>query len=288
MSKTIAFLGLGAMGARMARRLIDAGHDVVVWNRTAERAAPLAEAGARVAGSPREAAADRDIVISVVRDDGASEAVWLDPDRGALEGMRPGAVAVESSTLTPGWTRTLAEKMSARQIQFVDAPVAGSRPQAEAGALIYLVGGEESTLESVREVLLVMGGAVHHCGPTGAGATIKLAVNALFGIQVAALSELLGMTRKSGIDDARALEVLGATPVTSPAAKGVGGLMVARKFAPMFPIDLVEKDFGYVEAAAAEAGAEVPTAHAVRGIYERAKEAGLAGENISAVVKLFE
>ena len=284
---TIAVLGLGAMGARMARRLIDAGHDVAVYNRSPERAAALVEAGARLAPTPRAAAEGRAFVIACVRDDDAARAVWTDPEIGALPAMGAGAIAIESSTLTPACARGLAAAAYEQGVALLDAPVAGSRPQAEAGKLIYMVGGEAAALEQARPVLETLGGAVHYCGESGSGAVLKLLVNALFGVQIAAVAELLALADKSGVPAAKALEILGAMPVTSPAAKGVGGLMIAGKLAPMFPIDLVAKDFRYVENAAAAANTAVPTASAVRAVYERAIDDGHGDLNIAGVCKLF-
>jgi 3-hydroxyisobutyrate dehydrogenase-like beta-hydroxyacid dehydrogenase len=133
-----------------------------------------------------------------------------------------------------------------------------------------------------------MGGAIHHIGPVGSGMVLKLAVNGLFGVQVAALAELLAMVQKAGVDRDRAIEVVGAMSITSPAVKWVAGLMAARAFEPLFPIDLVEKDFGYIVAAAERAGAEVPTAAAVRAVYARARDAGHGADNISGVIQVFE
>lgn len=278
----IAVLGLGAMGSRMAKRLLDAGHSVRVWNRSAhQQRDELVALGAVACESPADAVKDCEVAISMVRDDDASRAVWL--DAGALDALGDG-VAIESSTCTPAWITELSAAASKRMVAFLDAPVAGTRPQADAGQLIYLVGGEASALKRVRPVLDVLGGAVHHVGPNGAGATMKLAVNSLFGIQVAALAETLGLLRANGIDDAAAMETLATLPITSKAMVGVGGLMVAKKYAPMFPIDLVEKDFGYVEAAAREA---TPIASAARGAYAKAQSEGLGGENIVAVAKLY-
>ena len=288
MAKKIAFLGLGAMGSRMAARLLEAGHDLSVFNRTPDRAAPLVERGATFEDSPRAAAAGRDIVISMVRDDEASREIWLDPDRGALSGLSDQAIAIESSTLTPAWVEQLSSAMAERQLRFIDAPVVGTRPQAEAGQLIYLVGGEVAVLERVRDVLLAIGGAIHHVGPIGAGTVMKLGVNALFGIQVAALGEVLGMTRRSGISDADAIEALSSMPVTSPALKGVGALVAARKFDPMFPIELVEKDMGYYAKTAERLGSSTPTGSAVRAVYQQAIEAGFGGDNIAGVAKVFD
>ena len=288
MAQTIAFLGLGAMGSRMARRLHDAGYDVAVYNRTPERCEPLRQAGLTVADTPRDAAQGRDVVIGMLRDDDASRTVWLGPVSGALQGLKEGAVAIESSTLSPAWVGELAQHVHGRGAAFLDAPVVGSRPQAEAGKLLYLVGGADADIDRVREVLLQMGGQVQHVGSTGAGMVLKLGVNALFGIQVAALGEVLGMTRRAGIDDGRALALLAKMPVTSPALAGVGNLMAARTFAPMFPIELVEKDLEYAERAARELGTAVPTTKAVREVYERAKAYELGHENIHGVMKLYD
>ncbi len=284
----IAVLGLGAMGARMAARLLDAGHSVTVYNRTPGRAEALEGKGARSAATPREAAEGAEAVIAMVRDDAASRAVWLAPETGALHALGDGALAIESSTLTPGWVAELAGAIAERGAHFLDAPVAGSRPQAEAGQLIYFVGGEAAAFSRAQPILEVMGGALHHVGPVGTGMVVKLAVNALFGIQVAALGEIIGAIRKSGADVERAVTVLGETPVMSPAAKGSAGLMLAREFAPMFPIDLVEKDFGYVVAAAEAVGASVPTADAVRAVFADAKRRGFGGDNIAGVLQLFD
>lgn len=282
----IGFLGLGAMGARMAARLCAAGADLVVWNRSPEAAAPLVDAGARRADTPRAAAEGRDLVFSMLRDDAASEAVWRAPEQGALAGLGQGAVAIDCSTVTPAGSRRLAEAAAARGAAALDAPVAGSRPQAEAGALIFLVGGPETALAQARPALEAMGGAVHHAGPSGAGAAAKLLVNALFGAQLAAMAELLGLAARLDLDPARAAEILAATPVCSPAAAAAAQAMLARRFAPAFPIDLVVKDFGLIDEAAAAVGAEVPISAAAGAVYRRAAELGWAGENITAVARL--
>lgn len=283
----VAILGLGAMGARMARRLIDAGHEVVVYNRTPERAQPLVERGARSAATPARAADGADIVISVVTDDNAARAIWLDAENGALQTLGANAVAVESSTVTPAWVEELNAAVTARDGTLLDAPVAGSRPQAEAGKLIYLVGGSAAGVDKVRSVFLCMGQAVHHVGDVGAGTVMKLAVNAIFGIQVAALSEMLGMVTRAGIALDKATELLGSMPITSPALKVVGSLIAAGKYAPMFPIDLVEKDFRYIVESARALGTTAPTAAAVQAVYAEAQGAGFGGDNIAGVAQLY-
>src|SRR5688500_11742318 len=146
--RRIGFLGLGTMGTGMVGRLLDAGHGVVVWNRTAGRTEPLRQKGATIASSPREAAAGADVVIGMVADDRASRAVW-DGEHGAVRGLTAGSVAIECSTLSPGWVEELAALVQARGAAFLDAPVTGSKPQAANGELLFLVGGDAAALDGV-------------------------------------------------------------------------------------------------------------------------------------------
>lgn len=286
-TQTIAVLGLGAMGARMAARLLEAGFLVRVYNRTAARGDVLAARGATICVSPRDAATGSDIVLSMVRDDEASEAVWLEPERGALIGMSDEAIGVESSTLSPAWIAKLASAFGARGIPLVDAPVVGTRPQADAGSLVFLVGGDADAVGNLDAAFEAMGSAVHHLGPVGRGCAMKLAVNALFAIQVAALGELLGNLSRSGIDPAATMEVIGGLAVTSPAAKGTGGLMVRQEYSPLFPVELVAKDLGYARAEAQRQGSSAPMAAAAAEVFETATVRGYGGENLVAVAKLY-
>ncbi|MGA9851128.1 MAG: NAD(P)-binding domain-containing protein, partial [Roseiarcus sp.] len=144
---TVAFLGLGAMGSRMAQRLLGQGHTLKVWNRSPGPTEALAERGAVRAATPREAAAGADVVISIVSDDSAARSVWLDAEAGACAGLSRGALAVESSSVTPAWILELGAAVRAAGADLVDAQVTGSRPQAEAGQLIYMIGGEEAGFE---------------------------------------------------------------------------------------------------------------------------------------------
>lgn len=283
----IAVLGLGAMGSRMAARLIDAGYEVTVWNRSPAALTSLIDRSVRIAASPAEAAEGAPVVIAMVRDDDASRAVWLDAGTGAIHGLSPDAVAIDSATLTPDWTRTLGRTLAERGVAFLEAPVAGSRPQAEAGQLIYFVGGDPDVLARVEPVLRVMGGAVHAVGPLGSGAVVKLAVNSLFGIQVAAMAELIALMHGCGLDPAAALEVIGATPVCSQAAKGAGVAMLGDAFPPLFPVDLVAKDFNYIAATAAGVDARLPMTEAAGSIFSAAISAGLGGDNLTAVARLY-
>lgn len=278
----IGFLGLGAMGSRMAARLVEAGHDLSVWSRDGSKTAALGARGARPASSPRAAADGADAVFAMARDDAASSAIWLDPERGAFAGLRPGALCVECATVSPGHARRLHAAAAGRGARMLDAPVAGSRPQAEAGALVFLVGGAAETAEAAAPLLLAMGRAVERVGGPGAGATAKLVVNAMFGGQLALLAELLALARSEGVEPADALRGLAATPVASPAALAAGGAMIAGGFAPAFPIDLALKDFGLVAGAA-----EAPVSAAAAAVFARAAAAGHREENVTAVARLY-
>ncbi|HVM83088.1 MAG TPA: NAD(P)-dependent oxidoreductase, partial [Candidatus Binatia bacterium] len=181
----IAFLGLGAMGSRMAAQLLSADHALVVWNRSPEKTDALRAAGAEGAASPRAAAEGADFVLAMVRDDQASREIWLDRETGALASIRRDAVAIECSTLGLQWVAELSVRCKAGGVAFLDAPLAGSRPQAEQRQLIFFVGGDPEVFARAEPILKAMGAAIHHAGLNGAGALTKLVANALFGIQVA-------------------------------------------------------------------------------------------------------
>lgn len=284
----IAVLGSGAMGSRIVQNLLSANYQVVVHNRTAEKAKPLVDRGAIFAPTPREAAEQADVVLSMVTDNAASRTVWLDPETGAAAALNKNSIVIESSTLTVDWTRELAAEIERRGATFLDAPVVGSRPQAEAGKLIYLVGGKAETLAQVQPVLLSAGASVvHHIGAVGQGMLMKLAVNALFGIQVAALAEAIGLLGKDGISPEKAMACLGELPVISPAAKGAGSLMVANRHEPLFPIELVEKDLRYLIVTAQTFNASTPASTAIHQIYQEAIAKGHSNDNITGVAQLF-
>jgi 3-hydroxyisobutyrate dehydrogenase len=288
--KTIAFLGLGAMGSRMAANLLKAEYDVTVWNRSPERAQALVALGAKVAATPRDAVRRADAVISMVRDDEASRSVWLDETSGALAAMRSHALAVECSTLTVQWVKSLVQAAQvdpAKGIRFIDAPVAGSRPQAEAAQLIFMAGGATEDVAAASELLKAMGASVHHAGDVGAGAAVKLMVNSLFAAQVAVMGELLGMAGKLGVEPQRALDVIAATPTLSPAAKGASLGMLAKNFAPQFPVELVRKDMGYALQEAQSAGTILPMISSVASVLDSAFDAGYAEQNLTAVAQLY-
>jgi 3-hydroxyisobutyrate dehydrogenase len=282
----IAFLGLGAMGSRMASHLAAAGHELTVWNRDANKALPLVQLGGKSATSPREAVQGAEFVLAMLRDDAASRQVWLDKDAGALQAMSPEALAIECSTLSLAWTRELSQMCKAHSVSLIDAPVSGSRPQAEAKQLIFMAGGDAESLRKEDPILLAMGASIHHVGPAGAGMTLKLALNALLGIQVATIGELIETLRRHQVDQARAVEIIGATAVASPALKVAGQMMVANNFAPLFPVELMAKDLGYALAAAGSESSG-PMMAAAKAVFDRGTAQGLASDHMAAIVKLY-
>lgn len=284
--KKIAVLGLGAMGSRMAANLLKADHAVTVWNRSPDAAKGLVDAGATLAETPKAAAEGADFVISMVRDDEASRDLWLSPETGALSGVAPHAVAIESSTLTVRWIRELGAEATRRGLTFIEAPVAGSRPQAEAAQLVYFVGGDESAAQRTEPILKAMGSAIHFVGPLGSGALVKLTTNALLGVQVTVLAEIIGLLKGIGADAAGAIKAISSTPAWSPAANYLTGTMLAGNFTPQFPVELIEKDFDYILREVSDPEA-APTISAARTVFRRAIERGLGGDNMTGVVRLF-
>lgn len=282
----IAFLGLGAMGSRMAARLLATGHELTVWNRTDAATDALATAGARIAATPRDAAAGQDIVIAMLRDDAAAAEVWLGAE-GALAGMPSGAVAVECSTLSLPGVQALSRAFDSAGRVFIDAPLAGSRPQAEAGTLIFLTGGDAGVIDRLRPVLMAMGGAVHHAGPSGAGCLAKLYVNAMFGAQLALTGEFVGMIRKAGLDPAPVIAAYVETPVASPALKLAAPTMLGNAFPAAFPIDLVAKDFAMVARTGSEVGATMPVSGEIGSVFSAARDEGLGELNATGIVKRY-
>ncbi|KAB5625419.1 NAD(P)-dependent oxidoreductase [Pseudomonas putida] len=282
----VAVLGLGAMGSRMATSLLKAGHHVTVWNRTPQAALPLVGVGAVHAQNPHEAAQSADVVLSMVRDDEASKEVWLHPETGALGAMSKNAVAVECSTVSHDWIKALGECTGEAGIPLIDAPVSGSRPQAESGQLVFLVGGDQNAVAAAKDVLLAMGSAVNHVGPLGSGTLVKLATNALLGVQVATLAELMGILASHQVDLSKAFEAIGSTTVSSAAAQRSASLMIASDFTPQFTVELINKDFGYAIKAAG-GSKSAPTIVAAGTVFNTAESRGLGDLNMTGVAKLF-
>ena len=251
----VALLGLGTMGAGMAANWLAKGFPLSVWNRTPAKAQALAEKGAKAAATPREAAEGADCIFAMVADDAASRAVWLGAD-GALAGAKPGAVVVESSTLTPDWVRELAGHARAKGCGFLDAPVGGSRQAAASGELRLFVGGDAATLDKARPALVAIGSKIDLLGPAGAGATWKLINNQLIAAQVAALGEALDVARKAGFRPVQISSLILNGAASSPIVKiKLPSMLDGDYDEPDFALSLMLKDARYAAALAQSLGA---------------------------------
>ncbi|MCB1488177.1 MAG: NAD(P)-dependent oxidoreductase [Bauldia sp.] len=279
----IAVLGLGIMGAGMASNWLDKGFTVSVWNRSRARAEPFAAKGARVAGTPREAAEGAELIVAMVSDDEASRSVWLGPD-GALAGAEAGAIAAESSTLSPGWIRELAAATGEKGLSFLDMPVGGSRDAAESGNLVLFVGGDDATLERARPALAAISNTIHHLGGTAAGATWKLINNMMGAAQITAAAEGLALAEKLGLDRRQVAAINATAGTSSPIVKMKMPRIAELDFAdPDFSLGNMTKDIRYAMALAAEKGMVPETGKAALKRYEQAMAEGLGGNDVAAV-----
>jgi 3-hydroxyisobutyrate dehydrogenase len=286
----VGFIGMGAMGSRMASRLLAAHHDVVVYNRTREGTRSIEQHGATVAATSRQLAAGVDIVLSSVTNDAAVEDVMLGPD-GALAGTRAGAIVIDMSTVSPRTSRRLHAAARSKGVSMLDAPVSGSTAQAEQGQLVIFVGGEEDVYQKCQPILAVLGSETFYLGPSGAGTTMKLCVNLLLGLGAQALAEAIALGVKAGLPRERFLQVLGETAVVSPSQKSK--LENARKdeYPAAFAQRLMFKDFGLILETAMELSVALPaTAAAVQvAAAEHTRQlAAHSDEDFSVVIRTMQ
>jgi 3-hydroxyisobutyrate dehydrogenase-like beta-hydroxyacid dehydrogenase len=275
----VAFLGLGAMGRPMARRLAEAGHDVRVWNRSPGRDADLLATGATAARTPAEAASGVGVAITMLADPAALEAVLFGPN-GVAETLAPDAALVEMSTVGPSAVLDVAARLAPRAV--LDAPVLGSVPQATAGALQILVGGDPAVLARHAELLGALG-TVRHVGGPGAGAAVKLVANAATISALAGLGELLAFTDRAGIDGGAVLDALASGPLASFVERWRGRIEAPPPAAD-FRLALARKDLGLVLDEAGRVGIRAGVAEAAIRRLDEAAAAGLGDADLGAVV----
>jgi 3-hydroxyisobutyrate dehydrogenase-like beta-hydroxyacid dehydrogenase len=280
----VALVGTGRMGSAMARALARAGVSLIVHNRSRERAETLgAELGARVAGTPAEAASAADICLTMLADDAAVAAVFRGPD-GLLRGARAGAVLVDLSTVTPDTIRSLAGPARAAGVGLLDAPVSGSVATAESGQLTLMVGGDAGDLERARPALEALAKVIVHVGPLGSGAAMKLAVNTvIFGLNEA-LAEGLVLAEAAGIDRSLAYGVIGDSAVGAPFVGYKRASFIDPDGTPVaFALDLAEKDLGLIAALAESLGVPMPQSTTNLEVVRAAREDVGAGADFSMV-----
>ncbi len=278
----VGFVGLGAMGSRMALNLHQAGHKLRVWNRDRTKAKPFAENGIETADSPGAAAREAQFVVSIVADDVASREVMLGAS-GVVGTAAQGAIIIDSSTNSPALAREIAAAAARRGVAYLDAPVLGSIAQAQSHELVFVVGGAQAAFDQAQPLFTAMGRFARRVGESGAGATLKLINNMLSGSVTAALAEAAQVAEAAGLDRSAVLEVLGEGAAGSRLVKTKLPKIFQRDFAPLFQLELMEKDLRYFLALAQELDRPAPIAALVRSQYHAARRAQLGKLDACAV-----
>ncbi len=283
----VGFAGLGLMGRRMARQLLDKGFVLSVWNRSPAPAAALVAAGATLASSPRELAERSDVLVSCLADPRAVERVVFEAD-GILAGVRPGQRYLETSTISPGLMRRVAEALHARGVAALEAPVTGSKNGADKGTLLFMTGGPRDLHDALLPVMMAMGSRAIHCGDVGQASVVKLVGNTLISFMLEGLCEGLVAARAAGVSLDTLLEVVMASGYASPYFTFKGQAIGQRDFDTHFSIDLLVKDQTLMLEEAAARRVPMPGLAAIREVFQSARGRGLGGEDIAAVIKVLE
>jgi 3-hydroxyisobutyrate dehydrogenase-like beta-hydroxyacid dehydrogenase len=280
----VAVIGAGRMGATMVGTLRRAGAEVVVFNRTRDKAEAVADrTGATVAASARDAAVGATTVICSLADDAAVEAAYAGRD-GVAAGLEPGTVVCETSTVDPRTVHAVEPLVAERQASLLDTPVSGSVQLVEQGGLTIMAGGDPAALERARPVLQALAARIFHVGPLGTGATMKLAVNTVVHGLNLALSEGLVLAERAGVDRAAAYEVFAASAVAAPFVLYKRAAFEHPEDTPVaFSLELVAKDLDLALGLAAQAGARMEQAATNRRVVGEAVAAGLADHDLSAL-----
>jgi 3-hydroxyisobutyrate dehydrogenase-like beta-hydroxyacid dehydrogenase len=275
MTPPLGFVGLGAMGGRMARRLLDAGYTVHGYNRTASKAADLVRVGLRLAASPREVAERAAAVFTMVTDDAALEAVTRGP-QGLVAGLTHDGILIEMSTVSPAVVERLAAEVSARGAALLDAPVSGSPVTLESGQLSFMVGGDPAVLERARPFLLAIGPTITHVGRVGLAKSMKIAVNQALAVQMLAFSESVLLAEKAGIARERAVEVVLKSVVASPMVKYRAPFVLGMPAEALFDVDMIQKDMRLALDMARASGVALPSVALTHELLTAARGLGLA------------
>ncbi len=283
---SIAFLGTGIMGSGMAHNLLKAGYSLTLHNRTPSKAQPLLDAGANWAASPADAATGADIILTITGDDQSSRQTWLGKN-GVLSGnLKPGAIAIESTTLSLAWVLELNQILAAAGLRYIDCPVTGGRNGAEQGTLTLLVGADGETLADAGAVLSAYSQEIVHFGEVGTGTTYKLVVNLMVAAQATALAEGLALAKGAGLDMNLVLQGITTGAVASRVVKAYAGEMVHGEHDRVnFSTRWLHKDAVYALQMASQIGQAMPMSAVAAQVFQMAMDAGAADKNASAVIK---
>lgn len=282
---TLGFVGLGAMGGRVTKRLLDAGHSVTGYNRTRAKAEWLLDAGMRWGESPREVAAGADVVFSMVTNTAALEAVVNGPD-GILAGLGPGKVYVDMSTVSPAFSRTLAGRVAERGARMLDAPVSGSVVTLEQGKLSMMVGGEPDALERVRPILTDIAPTVNYVGDNGQAVLMKIAVNLNLQVQLMGFCEGLFLAEKGGIPRETAMKVLLDSVIASPSLKYRMPFILDEPAEVWFDVNMMQKDMNLALEMGRQLDVPLPTVALSNEYLTAARTMGLAKHDFFIVYKV--
>ncbi|MGB6266234.1 MAG: NAD(P)-dependent oxidoreductase [Candidatus Acidiferrales bacterium] len=286
MKPAVGLMGLGLMGIPMGQNLLKAGFPLTVWNRTAAKAVELVQQGARLAATPREAAAASDVLLMIVSDPPAVEKILWGAD-GALEGLRSGNTLIDSSTISPDLARREAAACAERGADFLDAPVTGGDWGAKKGELVFMIGGREEVLERVKPVLSVLGKKFFLLGPNGAGQTVKLAMNLLLALEVNALAESLALVAAAGVAGERLIEVMQSSMARATVLDVKAPLMLKREFPPSFPLRLMHKDIRLALELAQQRGVSLPAGSAAYSTYSAVKDSSKDDPDYAAIARFW-
>lgn len=283
----LGFIGLGTMGREMARRLLEAGHPLSVWNRTASRAADLVAAGAHLAGSPAALAAGSQVILTCVSDTPDVKGVLLGPE-GVVEGLQPGSLIIDMSTISPAATREIAATLRERGAGLVDAPVSGGPEGAAKGTLSIMVGGDAADVEKAMPVLRILGQTITYVGASGAGQMAKAVNQVIVVITALAVSEGLLLAQAGGLDLTQTIEAIQGGAAGSWMLRMRGTQAAIRDFRPGFTIDLQQKDLRIALETADELGVPMLGSALVFNLYRALQAQGLGQEGNHALIKALE
>ncbi|GAB5521024.1 MAG: NAD(P)-dependent oxidoreductase [Rhodothermales bacterium] len=278
----IAFLGTGLMGSRMVRQLLNAGHTLTVYNRSVEKAKALVEHGATLAETPQAAIDGAEIIFTMLAHPEAVEAVALD-EAGFLAAMQTNQLWVNTSTVHPSFSERMAQAAEAQGVRYLEAPVAGSTPQAEQAALVFFVGGEADDVAQCQPLFDAMGKKTVHAGPVGQAMALKLVVNLLLATSMAAFAEGMALGQALGLSQDTLLNALVGGPVTPPFIGLKRGNMESGAYPATFPLKWIQKDLHMAAVASFDAGVALPMSNTAKELYQLAAQHGLSEADFSAI-----
>lgn len=281
----IGFIGMGIMGQPMAKNLLKAGHEVMIYNRTREKVMPLVDAGAQLGHSPRELAHWAEAVILMLTGPEAIEAVLNGPD-GLLSASDVKPTIINMSTVSPAYTRELASKLHEEGVPFIDAPVSGSKKPAEDGTLVILASGPQELVRAMEPMFLAMGKKVVYCGDAGRGTDMKMSINLLLSVMMAGLSESVVMAERLGLDTQLFLDTVLSGPLSCDFFRLKAPMLQKNEFPPQFPLKHMAKDINFILQAARAKGLSLQVEQAVADYYETAMDNGLEDLDLAAIKKV--